>query len=121
MSRDSLGWLGEEIAARFLEIRGARILEPGYRHRGREIDIIARDGERVLFVEVKTRRGDRRGPPASAVTRTKRQHIRSAARGYLAGGGAGGSPVRFDVIEIAISSGGLDLGLRYIPGAFRDE
>jgi len=121
MSRHSLGALGEEIAARFLELRGARILERGYRHRGREIDIIAREGGRVLFVEVKTRRGDRRGSPASAVTLTKRQHIRSAARGYLAGGGGGGARVRFDVVEITLSPGGLDLAVRYIPGAFREE
>ncbi len=121
MSRDRLGPLGEDIAARFLEMRGARILECGYRHRGREIDIVAWDGSRVLFVEVKSRRGDRRGTPATAVTRTKRQHIRSVARGYLAERGANGAPVRFDVIEIVLSCGGLDLGLRYIPGAFREE
>ena len=103
MSRDNLGPLGEEVAACFLKMRGTRILERGYRHNRREIDIIAWDGRCVLFVEVKTRRGDRRGTPGSAVTRTKRQHIRSVARGYLAERGAGGAPVRFDVIEIALS------------------
>jgi putative endonuclease len=121
MSRDPLGPLGEEIAARFLEMRGARILERGYRHQGREIDIIAWDGHRVLFVEVKSRRGDRRGVPATAVTRTKRQHIRSAARGYIAERGAMGAPVRFDVIEVVLSRCGLDLALRHLPGAFREE
>jgi len=120
MTRDRLGPLGEEVAARFLEMRGARILERGYRHDGREIDIVAWDGRRVLFVEVKTRRGSRRGSPAHAVTWKKRKHIRSVARAYLSERGAGGAPVRFDVIEIVLAIGGLDLGLRYLPGAFRE-
>lgn len=120
MPRDRLGPLGEEIAARFLEMRGARILERGYRHDGREIDIIAWDGRRVLFVEVKTRRGTRRGAPSAAVTRAKRRHIRSAALGYLEERGGRGAPVRFDVIEILLERGGLDLRLRHIPGAFRE-
>ncbi|MCD4691150.1 YraN family protein [bacterium] len=120
MVRDRLGPLAEEIAARFLEIGGARILERGYRHLGKEIDIIAWDGSRVLFVEVKGRRGDRRGTPAASVTRVKRQHIRAAARGYLSERRGRGVHVRFDVIEIVICGGGLDMTLRYIPGAFRE-
>ncbi len=121
MGHERLGPLGEAIAARFLEMRGARILERGYRHSGREVDIIAWDGRRLLIVEVKTRRGARRGPPGLAVTRTKRRHIRSVARAFLASRSAPSAPVRFDVIEIVLEPTGLDLTLRYLPGAFREE
>ena len=67
-SRVALGRIGEDLACRELETRGYVILERRYRRRGGEIDIIARDGETMVFVEVKAREGKDFGDAAESVT-----------------------------------------------------
>lgn len=71
---------GERAAARFLRRKGLRIITRGYRIRSGEIDLIARDGDVLVFVEVKTRR---RGEPAEAVTPEKQRRITLAANHFL--------------------------------------
>src|SRR5438309_9353337 len=75
-----LGERGERAAARFLRRQGLRVLLRGYRARSGEIDLIAREGEILVFVEVKARR---QGVPAEAVTPEKQRRITLAALHFL--------------------------------------
>ena len=79
-----LGREGEQLAARFLERRGYRILGTGFRARRGEIDLICRRGERLVMAEVKTRSSDRFGTPAEAVGPRKRRSLLAAAAEYRA-------------------------------------
>ena len=104
------GWLGEIRAAAFLRGQGMRVLERRYRTAHGEIDLIAREGNTVVFVEVTTRPRGRLDSGLSAVNAQKRGHIRYAAREYMLR--YGGADCRFDVIEITAA------GLRHIKNAF---
>jgi putative endonuclease len=118
MHTRALGSLAEDVAASYLRITGHEVLARGYACRGRELDIVARAGERVVFVEVKFRRTDSRGLPREAVDARKMRHIAFAAQAYLAERRLGSPPCRFDVIEVTLEAGGLELRVRHIPGAF---
>src|SRR4051812_50083592 len=96
--RQSLGKLGEDLACAELSRRGYAILARRYRTRFGEIDIIARDGAIVVFIEVKTRDGDRFGAGAEAVTAWKQRRIANMAVGYLARQRPHQSPCRFDLV-----------------------
>ena len=74
---------GEVIAMHHLKKLGFEIVEMNYRFRHGEIDIVARDGETLVFCEVKMRMGDQFGEPEYAITQKKQQQIRKTARGYL--------------------------------------
>ena len=95
------GASGEEEAARYLEAQGFRIIERNFRFRTMgEIDIIAEEGEELVFCEVKTRWGDGFGAPEEAVTTAKQRTIRRIASAYLALRGIGERPCRCDVVSI---------------------
>jgi putative endonuclease len=95
------GARGEEIAARFLLERGFRIVERNFRFRRiGEIDIVAREGEYLVFCEVKMRTNDEYGLPEFAVTPSKQETIRRVASAYLAMKGISDTPCRFDVVTI---------------------
>jgi putative endonuclease len=95
------GARGEEIAARFLAGHGYRILERNFRFKRKgEIDIVAREGEYLVFCEVKMRTNDSYGLPEYAVTPLKQETIRRTAAAYLALKGIQGQPCRFDVVTI---------------------
>src|SRR5690242_1946895 len=82
----SAGWfgeLGEREAARFLRGKGYRILARQVRNRFGELDLIALDGETIVFVEVKTRRGIEQGAPFEAVSTDKQRKMTNAALAYL--------------------------------------
>jgi putative endonuclease len=98
-NRDS-GLKGEEIACGLLRREGYLILERNYRYARAEVDIIARDGETIVFCEVKYRTTEEFGTPEEAVTLRKRRQIRKAALGYTARRGFAEDPCRFDVIAI---------------------
>jgi putative endonuclease len=83
MSNQSLGKEGERAAERFLAEQGYKILGRNFRTRFGEIDIVARDGDCLVFAEVKTRRGDAFGLPEEAVTAAKQRHLIAAAQIYL--------------------------------------
>lgn len=91
---------GEEIAARFLMNAGYAILERNYRNRIGEIDIIAKMGKVLVFVEVKTRRTDRFGRPSEAVDFRKRHKITNVARCYVKDNDMEDCHCRFDVVEV---------------------
>jgi putative endonuclease len=104
-ARQTLGKTGEDLACRELERRGYVILARRYRQRGGELDIIARDGATLVFVEVKARGGHAFGDAAEAVTGFKRRRIVQLALDYIARHRVMGSPCRFDVVAIHIEAG----------------
>lgn len=104
-ARVALGRIGEDLACRELEARGYIVLERRYRRRGGEIDIIARDGEAMVFVEVKAREGKDFGEPAEAVTVRKRRRMTQVALEYLARHRIADRPCRFDVVAIDMGNG----------------
>lgn len=104
--RQSLGILGEELACDTLARQGYVILARRYRTRLGEIDIVARDGATVVFVEVKTRQGGAFGDGAEAVGPRKQQRIGTMALLYLARHGLVDVPVRFDVVSVQVGEAG---------------
>lgn len=106
IERLRLGLQGEGLAREFLEKSGYRIVCCNYRCKLGEIDIIAKDGVTLVFVEVKTRSDSAFGSPAAAVTIRKQRQICRAAQCYLAEHGLFGTPARFDVIAIYLGKNG---------------
>ena len=101
-ARVTFGKLGEDLACAELERRGYAIIARRYRRRGGEIDIIARDGTTVVFVEVKTREGAEYGEPCEAVTSLKRRRMGQIAVDFLARRHLIECPCRFDVVSIVL-------------------
>src|SRR5262252_4753354 len=104
-ARVIFGKSGEDLACEELERRGYAILARRYRRRGGEIDIIARDGETMVFVEVKARDGRAFGEAAEAVTGWKRRRLVQTAVDYLARHRLTDRPCRFDVVSIHVDAG----------------
>ncbi len=105
-SRKWIGEYGEKAAADFLRARGCRILARNFKgRRGGEVDIIARNGKLLLFVEVKTRRKDAKVRPLDAVDKPKQALIERGANAWLKRLGTRDLPWRFDVIEVWLEEG----------------
>ena len=101
----ALGISGENLACDALARQGYAILARRYRTRVGEIDIVAQDGETLVFVEVKTRTSEDFGVPAEAVTWRKRRRIVTMARWYLAEHSLHGCLCRFDVVTVLCRRG----------------
>ena len=112
MNRRAIGSQGEADARAFLAGKGVKVLDTNYRRPTGEIDIIARQGGTLLFIEVKRRSSLRYGRPAEAVDRKKQAHILRTALLYLQEKRLGDVPVRFDVIEVMPGE------IRHIENAF---
>lgn len=110
-----LGDRGEREAARFLRRKGLRVLLRGYRTDLGEIDLIARDGEVVVFVEVKSRR---QGAPAEAVTPEKQRRLTLAALHFLKKHDLLEHPCRFDVVAIVWPEGRRPSSIEHLTHAF---
>ena len=95
-----LGDRGENVAVRFLKKQGYRILDRQHRNMFGEIDIIALDGQCIVFVEVKTRSSDQHGQPFDAVDKTKQQKITRAALAWLKRKRRLNQAARFDIVSI---------------------
>jgi putative endonuclease len=106
---------GEKIAAAFLKKNGYRIIETNYRCTLGEIDIIAREKNELVFVEVKTRKSVELGYPEQAVGRNKQKKMSQLALWYLQKKNAD-TEARFDVVAITISDAGNEI--RLIKNAF---
>ena len=102
-----LGRWGEEQAAEYLRRQKYRILACNWRCRLGELDLVARDGKTLCFVEVKLRRSERYGRAAEFVDSRKQQKLKRAAQLYLALHPED-CPMRFDVIEIYAPGGRMD-------------
>ena len=112
------GDLGEAIATKFLKKSGYKILELNYRTPLGEIDIIAKDKETIVFVEVKTRSSKKFGLPGEAVNYQKQRHIRNSALYYLKSKGLLDKvSARFDVISILMSNI-TDYEIEHLQNAF---
>lgn len=109
------GQRGEGIALRFLERLGYTLVERNFQTRHGEIDLILRDGEALVFCEVKLRRGISFGEPVEAVTPLKQQKIRLVAEQYLAERDPDFEEARFDVIGILL---GENADIRHVRDAF---
>jgi len=110
-----LGKMGEDLAVALCREKGLTVIGQNFRTPFGEIDIIAKDGSTIVFIEVKARTGDAYGAPFEAVTRRKREKITKVALSYLKRFRKE-VPARFDVISITMKGGNPDLA--YIQDAF---
>jgi putative endonuclease len=99
-ARQEFGLLGEQLACNELEQRGYAIVERRYRTRAGELDIVAKHGDFLVFVEVKARSDRSYGDPEEAVTLQKQQKLVWMATDYLTRAGLHEVPCRFDVVTI---------------------
>jgi len=112
-----LGRSGERAAVDLLRAKRFQIVETGWRFGRGEIDIVARDGPVLVFVEVKTRRSPDFGPPEESVTPLKQRQIRRLAEAYLMLNGLGDVPCRFDILSL-FSDGRQGYRVHHITDAF---
>ncbi|HID70640.1 MAG TPA: YraN family protein [Desulfobacterales bacterium] len=116
-NRISLGKKGEDLAASFLKKNGFQIIQRNYRQKIGEIDIIARQNEWLVFIEVKARKSIRFGQPFEAVTQNKQAQICRVALDFMTRNKLLDQPVRFDVISILFKGeGGADI--EHLPNCF---
>ena len=118
--RRGLGAFGERVAAAHLEAKGYRIRARNFRCREGEIDIVAEDGDCLVFVEVRTRRGDAFGSPAESVTAAKERRLLTVAKAYLQQHNDVPPNQRIDVVAVELSRGRL-LAVQHIEGAIADR
>jgi putative endonuclease len=104
LRKKKLGAQGEQIAINYLHNRGYRILEHNYRNRIGEIDIIAKHGDDLVFIEVKTRSDSTFGSPLDAVTTAKQRQLIKVAQEYLSRLNCLNQPARFDVVGIRLKA-----------------
>ncbi|MCL1791466.1 MAG: YraN family protein [Peptococcaceae bacterium] len=116
--RQELGQAGENIAADYLTEAGLNIVERNYRCFRGEIDIVAMDGEELVFVEVRTRHAQSRvGTAEESVTHLKRERLRALAASYVREKNYAQWPqMRFDVVAITLDAD--DVQINWIRGAF---
>jgi putative endonuclease len=103
--RQRLGRRGEELAARHLLAKGYQILDRNWRCAQGELDLVARDGECLAFVEVRTRRGRSLGSPEESVSAAKQARLVTLAEAYLQAHEWSGS-CRIDVVAIELDAQG---------------
>ena len=103
------GKAGEEAAAQLLERSGMRILARNWRHGRLELDIVCRDGNTLVFVEVRTRSKGGLVSPAASLTPAKQRNFLQAARAYLAENEAWAFPCRFDLVCVLDTGATLEV------------
>jgi putative endonuclease len=115
-ARQTLGRLGEQVAARWLRRRGWRVLAERFRNGRRDVDLIVEREGTVAFVEVKTRRDSVFGDPIEAVSWRKRRELIRSAKVWSDRFGPPGAAYRFDVVGVILV--GRDARIRHIENAF---
>jgi putative endonuclease len=115
---NELGKKGELIARKFLEEKGIQIIETNWRHEKDEIDVIAKDGDELVMVEVKTRSTRYFGDPSEAVGNSKESFLIRAAEAYVEIHNLN-IDIRFDIISIVIDKKGTHI--EHIKDAFYPE
>jgi putative endonuclease len=106
LMRMRTGKNGEELAADYLVEAGYKIVECNYRCAFGEIDIVAEEGQTLVFVEVKSRRSEAYGSPQTAVGREKQRKLSRIALHYLQEKRLGNRPARFDVVAVKLLPSG---------------
>ena len=112
-----LGRHGELIAAAYLTDEGLQVLDRNWRCREGELDLVAREGDAIVFCEVKTRRGTGFGHPVEAVTPAKQRRLRTLAQRWLAAHDSHAPDLRFDVVGVLVRPSGPAL-VTHLPAAF---
>lgn len=112
------GECGERAAQKHLQSLGFRLVVANYRIGRLEIDLVMRDAETLVFVEVKTRGPDGWTRPAAAVNSRKKRLLSQAALRYLAKSGHPKLPIRFDIVEVLMDESRRIVELRHLPAAF---
>lgn len=105
---------GEDLACKYLQKLGYKILERNYRIRGGEIDIVAKDKDTLVFVEVKTRYSHEYGLPAESITPWKVKHLLKTARFYVQKIGWGDREYRLDFVGVDFAENPEDPKLELI-------
>jgi putative endonuclease len=100
-----LGRRGEDIAVAYLRRQGYRVLDRNWRCPAGELDVVAREGETLAFVEVRTRRGERFGTPEESITPAKGAKLLELAKTYLQEGGLTDQNWRIDVVAVELEGG----------------
>lgn len=118
-SRQTLGALGEAAAAAWLEAQGYQVLARNVRTRYGEIDLVARSGAIVVFVEVKSRTSARYGHPSEAIVARKQRRLVRLAAAALQHLGLHGRAVRFDAVAVHLDRRGTVVDLEHTPDAFQ--
>ena len=119
--RRDLGAFGERLAAAHLEAKGYRIIERNFRCGEGEIDIVAEDSDCLVFVEVRTRRGDALGSAVESVTPAKQRRLLALAEAYSQAHDDLPSQQRIDVITVALAPDGRVLAVEHIEDAIADR
>jgi putative endonuclease len=117
VKRKSLGRAGEEAAAQYLKKRGYRLVNRNFNCRVGELDIVARDGPCLVFVEVRTRSGTAFGLPQESITRKKKYKLRQVASFYLLVNNIKDTAVRFDFIAVYMGPDGQTVKIEHIVNA----
>lgn len=110
-SKRKIGDLGEDVAENFLKQQGYVIIEKNFYYQHGEIDIIAKEGETLVFVEVKSRRSERFGKPEESVTPKKQELLRRTAEGYVESNNLTNIDCRFDVVSVLMKEGKAECSL----------
>jgi len=118
--RVRLGRKGEEFACRYLEAQGYRILARNHRTPYGELDIVAREGETLVFVEVRLRRPGLMGTPQESLRGAKRRRLIASAQHYLQETGWQG-PWRIDLVAVHADAHGRPAQVEHIPSAVEGE
>ena len=116
-AKDAVGRYGERVAAAHLVDQGMVVLDRNWRSRSGELDLVLRDGDELVFCEVKTRRTARFGAPAESVGAAKVRRLRRLAAQWLAQAGLRAPTVRFDVVSVHPQPSGA-ARVEHIRGAF---
>ena len=119
--RKALGAAGEAEAARFLRRAGYRIVAKNYTCPAGEIDIVARQRDLIVFVEVRTRSTAQHAHPLDSVNHAKRRHVMAAAKHFLREARLSSSEYRFDVIAVVWGAGKRPETVEHHPGAFAES
>ena len=117
-ARQDLGLAGERVAARWLVRRGWSIVAHRFRNGHRDVDLVARRGDLIAFVEVKARRDLTHGDPIEAVGWRKRRELMRSAQVWIDRHGRAGEAYRFDVIGVLLPAGG-GTRVRHVEDAFQ--
>jgi len=118
LAGSSLGRRGEEVAAGYLKRQGYQILARGDRSKLGELDLVARQGRTIVFVEVKTRQSVEAGHPAEAVSPAKQRRLTRLAITFLKRYGLLEHPARFDVIAVVWPEGQGEPAIEHFQDAF---
>ncbi|HEX2947958.1 MAG TPA: YraN family protein [Armatimonadota bacterium] len=118
LTRKELGALGERHAARALHAKGFRLLDANFRQRSGELDLVARDGDTLVIVEVRTRTSTTQMTPLESVNSRKQARLVRTARRYRQQYQLFECPCRYDVVEVIATAQGHVTDVRHFPGAF---